>query len=109
VRSVRLDDEALVRVQGLLDGTMAPALGEEVDSAVSDGVGTVAVDLAEVPAADVQGIDALASAARRLAAAGRRLVLLLPGGGVAQVPGGRNALEAPRRQDSAARSGGGSR
>ena len=103
---MRVGDEALLRVQGLLDGTPAPTLRQEVEAAVDDGAATVAVDLAEVPSADAQEIQALAAAARRLAAAGRRLVLLLPGGGVAQVPCPAPDLdETVRPPESRARSG----
>jgi anti-anti-sigma factor len=76
------DDEALICIDGPLDGLEAPALHRSVDEARRLGVRRVVVDLAQVPHIDDAGAAVLAAAAAALHGG---LVLLMPDGSVATV------------------------
>jgi anti-anti-sigma factor len=76
------DDEALICIEGPLDGGEAPALNRSVDDARRLGVRRVVVDLAHVPTIDEAGAAVLAAAASALRGG---LVLVMPDGAVATV------------------------
>jgi anti-anti-sigma factor len=76
------DDEALICVDGPLDGGEAPALHRAVDDARRLGIRRVIVDLTHVSVIDDAGSGALAAAAAVLRGG---LVLLMADGSVATV------------------------
>lgn len=76
------DDEALISIDGPLDGGEAPALHRSVDEARRLGVRRVVIDLARVSHIDDGGAAVLAATAAALRGG---LVLLMPDGAVATV------------------------
>jgi anti-anti-sigma regulatory factor len=82
---VVFEDEALICIDGPLDGGEAPAFHRSVDDARRLGVRRVVVDLMHVPTIDEAGSAVLAAAASALRGG---LVLLMPDGSVATVDDG---------------------
>jgi anti-anti-sigma factor len=76
------DDEALICIDGPLDGGEAPAFHRAVDDARRLGVRRVVVDLGHVHTIDDAGAAVLAAAASALRGG---LVLIMPDGAVATV------------------------
>jgi anti-anti-sigma factor len=100
VNVVALDSEVLVRVDGPLDGSQAPALHVAAEQALAGGATFVIVDLARVPALDGGGIAVLAALAHQLAGRGGRLVLQLPDGSAVEVDGARGLNDLLDVQDA---------
>ncbi|MCU1360882.1 MAG: hypothetical protein JWN99_2171 [Ilumatobacteraceae bacterium] len=76
------DDEALICLDGPLDGGEAPAFHRTIDDARRLGIRRVVVDLSHVVTIDDAGSAVLAAAASSLRGG---LVLLMPDGSVATV------------------------
>ena len=76
------DDEALICIDGPLDGGEAPGFHRAIDDARRLGLRRVVVDLAHVPVIDDAGAAVLAAAAAALRGG---LILLMPDGAVATV------------------------
>jgi anti-anti-sigma factor len=94
ILAFRLDDELLVRVDGQLDGALAPALHAALEEALAGGVRTFVIDLADVPAIDGGGVAVIAAIAHRLEHLPGRLVLHLPGDRTVDVPGAGHVRDA---------------
>jgi anti-anti-sigma regulatory factor len=75
---VRLEDELLLPVFGVLDGGLAPALHAALMEATEFGSRYLVVDLSAVVAIDEGGRAVLAAAANHLAALDGMLMLALP-------------------------------
>ena len=78
-------DGCKLAVSGEIDVSNASQLREELDQALDQGEGTIAVDLSEAPYIDSTGIGVLVGAARRAREAGRGFAVLRPQEGVARV------------------------
>jgi anti-sigma B factor antagonist len=75
----------LLKVQGELDIYTAPRLKEAVLAALTDGVGSLAIDLSEVEFLDSTGLQVLMSAKKRTAERGGDVYLLGVGGQIRRV------------------------
>ena len=72
------DDTIVLRLQGELDMATAPGLGRTLDTAISAGPATIALDLRELTFVDSTGIRVLITACRQAGKAGSRFVLRSP-------------------------------
>ncbi len=83
IEASRVDDVAVLRVEGRLDAAVAPALQAAVRAAIADGAGQVDLDLRGVTDWDDDGAAALV-ACRRAAARAAGGLRYLVGAGAGQ-------------------------
>jgi anti-sigma B factor antagonist len=85
IRQEQRGDMPLLKVQGELDIYTAPRLKEAVLAALTDGAGSLAIDLSEVEFLDSTGLQVLMSAKKRTAERGGDVYLLGVGGQIRRV------------------------
>lgn len=85
LRSVLLDDEVILSVDGVFDGGLAPIYHEAIETAFAEDVRRVVVDLTMATAVDGGGAAVLAATVAGCAARGTHLILAMPDGVEAEV------------------------
>ncbi|HEX3792212.1 MAG TPA: STAS domain-containing protein [Pseudonocardiaceae bacterium] len=80
LRSVLLDDEAILYIDGAFDDTVAPIYHTTVEHAFTNGARTVVMDLTRTTAIDGGGIAALAATAAACKARNGQLIIATPDG-----------------------------
>ncbi|GAB3149588.1 STAS domain-containing protein [Amycolatopsis sp. NPDC004378] len=85
LRSVLLEDEIILSVDGLFDGDLAPDYHRAVEVAFAAGVRRVVVDLTMVTAVDGGGAAVLAATAAGCVARDTHLIIAMPRGVEAEI------------------------
>jgi anti-anti-sigma regulatory factor len=85
LRSVLLDDEVILSVDGAFDGGLAPTYHQAIETAFAEDVRRVVVDLTMATAVDGGGAAVLAATVAGCAARGTHLILAMPDGVEAEV------------------------
>lgn len=85
LRSVLLEDEIILSVDGLFDGNLAPEYHRAVEDAFAAGVRRVVVDLTMATAVDGGGAAVLAATAAGCASRGTHLIIGMPRGVEAEI------------------------
>ena len=85
LHSVLLEDEVLLSVDGVFDGSLAPAYHRAIEAAFAAEARRVVVDLTMATAIDGGGAAVLAATVASCAARGTHLVLAMPDGVEAEV------------------------
>ncbi|MCR6488036.1 STAS domain-containing protein [Amycolatopsis sp. OK19-0408] len=85
LRSVLLEDEIILSVDGLFDGNLAPDYHHAVEDAFAAGVCRVVVDLTMATAVDGGGAAVLAATAAGCASRGTHLIIAMPRGVEAEI------------------------
>jgi anti-anti-sigma regulatory factor len=85
LRSVLLDDEVILSVDGVFDGGLAPTYHHAVEDAFVAGARRLVVDLTQATAVDGGGAAVLAATASGCAARDTHLIIAMPGGVEAEI------------------------
>lgn len=85
LRSVLLDDEVILTIDGVLDGGLAPRYHQAVEQALEGKVRTLVVDLTRTTAVDGNGIAVLTATAATCRAHACQLIIATPGGAQAVI------------------------
>jgi anti-anti-sigma regulatory factor len=85
LRSVLLEDEVILSVDGVFDGGLAPAYHRAIEDAFAEGVRRVVVDLTMATAVDGGGAAVLAATAAGCAARDTHLIIAMPRGVEAEI------------------------
>ncbi len=73
-----MGDRAVLTVRGELDAYSAPGLEDQVGRLITQGVGTIVLDLSDTGFLDSSGLRAILTAQRRLTEGGGQLSLRTP-------------------------------